>query len=510
PRFRAQLPASINVHVLLDRSISIRESIADVQVTLWIAIVLVILVIFLFLKSFSATFIPALALPVSLIGTCAFMYLFGYSIDNISLLAITLSVGFVVDDAIVMLENIVRHIEEGKKPFEAALIGSKEISFTIISITLSLVAVFIPVLLMGGIVGRVFREFAVVISCAILVSGFVSLTLTPMLCARMLRPVDHNKRPGLISRSIDVFIDGMSNFYKVSLNFVLKFRFLMLLGTIATLFISIQMFKSMPKGFFPVEDTSFLIGASRVAPDASFEVQAEATKKVVAILLEDPAVEYVNSVAGVGGGSNRGFMFVALKPKSVRGPIGPIIGRLRGKASAVPGISAIFRPVQNLNLSGGRPSRSEYQYTLQSSDIAALYEKGPLIEERLKAVSQLRDVDMDLEIANPQVKLEIDREKAAAFGVSAETIRQTLYNHYGSRQISTIYTQAADYAVIMEAGGKFQDDPAALDRIYVRGQGAGNPLVPLGQVVKINRQVGPLTINRQSQQPSVTISFNLA
>ena len=510
PRYRAQVPASININVLIDRSISIRESIADVQVTLAIAIALVILVIFLFLKSLSATFIPTLALPVSLIGTCAFMYLFGYSIDNISLLAITLSVGFVVDDAIVMLENIVRHIEEGKKPFEAALIGSREIGFTIISITLSLVAVFIPVLLMGGIVGRVFREFAVVISCAILVSGFVSLTLTPMLCARMLRPIDHNKRPGMFSRSVDGIIYGMTVFYRVSLNVVLKFRLLMLLGTIATLFISIQMFKQMPKGFFPVEDTGFLIGASKVAPDTSFPVQAEATKKVVAILLQDPAVEYINSVAGVGGGSNRGFMFVALKPKSERGPMGPIIGRLRGKANSVPGISAIFRPVQNLNLTGGRPSRSEYQYTLQSSDIGALYEKGPLMEERLRAVPQLRDVDMDLEIANPQIKLEIDREKAAALGVSAEAIRQTLYNHYGSRQISTIYTQAADYAVIMEASTKFQDDPSVLNRVYVRAQGVNGALVPLGQLVRIKREVGPLTINRQSQQPAVTISFNLA
>ncbi len=510
PRYRAQLPASIDTHVLFDRSISIRESIADVQFTLALAIILVILVIFLFLKSVSATVIPALALPVSLIGTCAFMYLFGYSIDNISLLAITLSVGFVVDDAIVMLENIVRHIEAGEKPFQAALKGSKEIGFTIISITLSLVAVFIPVLLMGGIVGRVFREFAVVISCAILVSGFVSLTLTPMLCARMLRPPEHNKRPGLFSMFSDLLINGMALFYRYSLDLVLKLRFLMLLGTIATLFISIQMFKDMPKGFFPREDTGFLIGSSRVAPDTAFDVQAELTKKVVAILLRDPAVDYVNSVAGIGGGSNRGFMFVALKPKSVRGPIGPVIGRLRGKASSVPGISAIFRPVQNLRLSGGRPSRSEYQYTLQSADIKALFEKGPVMEQRMRAIQQLRDVDMDLEIANPQIKLEIDREKAAAFGISSETIRQTLYNHYGSRQISTIFTQAADYAVIMEASNKFQDDPSVLDRIYVRGQGANTPLVPLGQLVTIKREVGPLTINRQSQQPSVTISFNLA
>ena len=299
----------MNTYVLLDRSISIRESIEDVGVTLAIAIALVILVIFLFLKSLSATFIPALALPVSLIGTCAFMYVFGYSIDNISLLAITLSVGFVVDDAIVMLENIVRHIEEGERPFDAALRGAKEIGFTIISITLSLVAVFIPVLLMGGIVGRVFREFAVVISCAILVSGFVSLTLTPMLCARMLKPIDHHAKPGLFARTVDGVIDAVTAFYRMSLDVVLKFRLIMLLATIATLFVSISMFKSMPKGFFPVEDTGFLIGSSRVAPDVSFEVQAEATKKLVAILLADPAVEYVNAVAGVGGGSNRGIHF---------------------------------------------------------------------------------------------------------------------------------------------------------------------------------------------------------
>lgn len=510
PRYQAQLPASITATPLFDRSVSIRESIADVQFTLALAICLVVLVIFLFLKNVTATIIPSLALPVSLIGTCAFMYLFGYSIDNISLLAITLSVGFVVDDAIVMLENIVRHIEKGEKPFEAALKGSREIGFTIISITLSLVAVFIPVLLMGGIVGRVFREFAVVISCAILVSGFVSLTLTPMLCARLLKPEDKTRRPGLFVRSVDLLLNGMHKFYRISLAFVLKFRFIMLLLTISTILVSVQMFKNIPKGFFPREDTGFLIGASRVAPDTSFAVQAAAMKKVVAILLKDPAIEYINSVAGIGGGSNRGFMFLKLKPKKVRGPLGPILGRLRGKANSVTGISAIFRPVQNLRLSGGRPSRAEYQYTLQSADLKALYDKAPVIEEQLRALPQLRDVNMDLEIANPQLKLEIDREKAAAFNVSAQTIRQTLYNYYGSRQISTIFTQAADYAVIMEANTRFQDDPSVLNRIYVRADGSGGQLIPLGQLVKITREVGPLTINRQSQQPSVTVSFNLS
>ncbi len=327
PRYQAQLPASITTHVMLDRSLSIRESVHDVEFTLLLSIALVVLVIFLFLKSLAATIIPALALPVSLIGTCAFMYLFGYSIDNISLLAITLAVGFVVDDAIVMLENIVRHIEEGEEPFAASIRGAREIGFTIISITLSLVAVFIPVFLMGGVVGRVFREFAVVISCAILVSGFVSLTLTPMLCARLLRPVDHNAKPGLFSRSVDYVLDGITAAYRVSLDVVLKARLLVLLFTIATVFMSVHMFKTMPKGFFPVEDTGFIFGQTRVAPDTSYELQAEFNRRLIDVISKDPAVEYMNSSIGTGGGRNTGSIFLALKPKDVRGEIGPILAR---------------------------------------------------------------------------------------------------------------------------------------------------------------------------------------
>ena len=542
PRLEAQLPPSIEARVIMDRSMSIRESVHDVQFTLMLSIALVVLVIFLFLKTFAATLIPALALPVSLIGTCAFMYLFGYSIDNISLLAITLAVGFVVDDAIVMLENIMRHIENGMRPFEAALKGSREIGFTILSITLALVAVFIPVLLMGGVVGRVFREFAVVISCAILVSGFVSLTLTPMLCARILKPIDHHAKPNRFIRAIDWFIDGMNSAYRVSLDAVLRARLLMLLVTLVTIGLSVVMFMWMPKGFFPTEDTGFLSGSTEVSPDTAFPQQSELNLKVSKILMADPAVDYISSSIGFLGGANQGSVFVALKPKSERGDIQNVIARLRRSTAAVPGINTVFNPVQNFNLSGGRQSRGQYQFTLQSGDLPALYAKGPELLDRMRNLPGLRDVTSDLQIRNPELNIDIDREKAAAYGLTADQIRQALFNTYGSRQISTIFTQIADYQVILLANRRFQDDPSALSRVYIRAQtgfggtaastatttaGAGSsssttavqqpvgnvfaaPIIPLDQVATIRRSVGPLTINRQSLQPAVTLSYNVA
>jgi hydrophobic/amphiphilic exporter-1 (mainly G- bacteria), HAE1 family len=537
PQYQAQLPPSIEARIINDRSISIRESVDDVYHTLAISVVLVILVIFLFLKTFAATIIPTLALPVSLIGTCAFMYAFGYSINNISLLAITLAVGFVVDDAIVMLENIMRHIEEGMKPFEAALKGSREIAFTILSITFSLVAVFIPVLLMGGVVGRVFREFAVVITCAILVSGFVSLTLTPMLCARLLKPSSLHGSNNRFNRSIDWFLDGMLNAYRVTLDWALKFRFAMLIVTLATFVISVWMFITIPKGFFPTEDTGFLSGSTEVAPDTAFPVQAELAQRVMAIVLKDPAVDYVTSSVGSGGASNQGSIFVALKPKSERGDIQNVISRLRRSTTQVPGINTIFVPVQSMNLSGGRQARAAYQFTLQSGDLTSLYEKSPLLLDRMRQLPQLRDVSTDLQVRNPQLVIDIDREKAAAYGITSEQIRAALYNTYGGRQISTIFTQSADYQVILVANKSFQEDPSALSRIYIRanpgavitttasaagggtggaaaagggGSGASNaPIVPLDQVATVRRAVGPLTVNRQSQQPSVTLSYNV-
>ncbi|MFV0280365.1 MAG: efflux RND transporter permease subunit [Rhodoblastus sp.] len=526
PVYQSQLPSSISVSIINDRSKSIRDSIHDVQETLLIAVMLVVLVIFLFLKTLSATVIPTLALPVSIIGSFAFMYMFGYSIDNISLLAVTLAVGFVVDDAIVMLENIVRHVEEGMKPFEAALKGAREIGFTILSITFSLVAVFIPVLFMGGVVGRIFREFAVTISVAILVSGFVSLTLTPMLCARILKPIDHNAKPNAFARSVDYVLDAIHDFYRVTLDWVLKAKFVMLLATFATFGLSAWMYMTIPKGFFPIEDTGFLVGSTESAPDISIGAMSELQLRMINIVRADPAVDYVSSAVGFGGIVNQGRIFVALKPKKQRGDQMAIIGRLRRAASVVPGMTVSFVPIQNFNLNAGRITRSNYQYTLQSSDLPALYASSDRMMARMADLPGLRDVTTDLQIRNPQSFVDIDREKAAVYGISADQIRLALYNAFGAYQASTIYTQATDYQVIVEAGRQFQGDPNQLGRLYIRPANAGAgvsaqqagtaaapqqaALIPLDQIATIRRSVGPLTINRQAQQPAVTLSFNLA
>jgi HAE1 family hydrophobic/amphiphilic exporter-1 len=518
PGYEAQLPPAIETHILSDRSVSIRASVADVQRTLMVSVALVVLVIFLFLKTASATLIPALALPVSLIGTFAMMYLFRYSIDNISLLAITLAVGFVVDDAIVMLENIHRHIEAGMRPFAAALKGAREIGFTILSITLSLVAVFIPVLLMAGVVGRVFREFAVTITVAILVSGFVSLSLTPMLCARLLRPVSHDHREGFFARLSDSAIAAVTRFYGVTLDLVLKARLLVLILTIATAVVTVQMYIAIPKGFFPTEDTSFLRGSTEGPTDTSVEAMADRQKQVAAIMMKDPAVLYVTSAIGFGG-VNQGFLFMAIKSKAERGAQEEVMARLRQAANAVPGITTILQPVQNLNFNGGRPTRALYQYTLQSSDLDALYSKSPEMLAKMQALPGVEDVNTDLKITNPEVMVDIDRPKAAAYGISADDVRTALYSAFGTRQISTIFTQASDYQVILEATRDFQNDPAAIGRIYIRpssavpaaGAGTGAaPIVPLAEVATVRRLVAPLTVNRQSQQPAVTLSFNLS
>jgi HAE1 family hydrophobic/amphiphilic exporter-1 len=508
PHYQAQLPPSVEARVLNDRSVSIRQSIQDVQTTLLISILLVVIVIFVFLKSAAATLIPALALPVSLIGACAFMFVFSYSIDNISLLAVTLSVGFVVDDAIVMLENITRHIENGMKPFEAALKGSREIAFTILSITFSLVAVFIPVLLMSGVVGRVFREFAVTITVAILVSGFVSLTLTPMLCARILSAPKHGKQAGPFSRLSDFFVDSLAWGYRVTLDVVLRFRFVVLILTFVTAYAAFSLYVGVPKGFFPDEDTGFVRGITEAQPDTSFREMSQRQIAVSALIAKDPAVETVTSAVGFGGATNKGFLFVKLKPKGTRDPVYKIMARMRAATAVIPGIRTLMLPVQNLEFTGGRIARAQYQYTLQSSDIDALYSKAPEMERAMAQLPGLRDVNTDLQIANPQTRVEIDRDKAAAFGITTDQIRTALYNAYGTRQISTIFTEADDYEVILEASEDFQNDTSALGRIRVStptGQ-----LVPLDEVATMHRSVGPLQINRQSQQPAVTISFNLA
>jgi HAE1 family hydrophobic/amphiphilic exporter-1 len=510
PALQAQLPPSIQIDITMDRSISIRQSVFDVQETLAIAVVLVILVIFLFLRSASATFIPALAVPISLLGTCATMYLLGFSINNMTLLALTLSVGFVVDDAIVMLENIMRHIENGMRPYEAALKGAREIGFTIVSITFSLIAVFIPVLLMGGIVGRVFREFAVTVAVAIVVSGFVSLTLTPMLCARVLKAHDEHARPNVVLRIFEAMFNQWHRAYEWTLDKVLAAKSVMLVVTFATIGLTVYLYYAVPKGFFPSEDTGFLSGVSEAATDTSFDAMVERQAKLDAIIRADPAVEFLNTTVGAGGPNptaNYGRMFIGLKPKAERDPAQVIIGRLRQKTSQVPGMQTFFQSIQNLNV-GGRISKSQYQYTLQSSDIERLYAIAPQMRDKIAQIPGLLDVTTDLYIKNPELSVEIDREKAAVYGITADQIRNQLFNAFGSRQIGTIFKPSNDYQIILEAQPRFRVDPSDLTKIYLKT--ANNQTIPLDAVAKMVPSVGPLLINHQGQQPAVTISFNLA
>ncbi|AMJ59431.1 efflux RND transporter permease subunit [Bosea sp. PAMC 26642] len=506
--YRAQLPAALDLHVLNDRSIPIREAVEDVEFSLVVAITLVIMVIFLFLKSLAATIIPTLALPISLVGTFAAMYALGYSLDNISLLALTLAVGFVVDDAIVMLENIIRHIEMGKKPFQAALDGSREIGFTILSITISLVAVFIPVFFMGGVVGKVFVEFAGTISAAIIVSGFVSLTLTPMLCARFLKAHDHHKKPNLLERTFEAGFQGMLTAYRVTLDWVLKARLLMLLLTLGTVYVSAQLYTAIPKGFFPTEDTGLLRGATEGPPDTSFEAMAVRQQRVAEIVKADPAVDYLTSNIGGFNATNNGFMFISLKPKEERDKAEVVIARLRRATSEVPGMTAVFQQVQNINLNAGRQSRAQYLYSLQGPDLNQLFAFAPLMQQRLAQIPQLRDANIDLQLRNPQLSIDVDRERAASLGISSDQIRQALGNAFGSRQIATIFTPATDYQVIMEADRAYQQDPAVLSRLLLKASNGLN--VPLEAIATIKPSVGPLAVNRISQQPAVTISFNTA
>jgi len=539
PSYRAQIPAAVNMAVLNDRSISIRESVADVQQTLLISICLVVLVIFLFLRKVSATIIPALAVPISLIATCGAMYAFGFSINNMTLLALTLSVGFVVDDAIVMLENIVRHIEGGMRPFEAALKGSREIGFTIVSITFSLIAVFIPVLLMGGMVGRVFREFAVTIAIAIILSGFVSLTLTPMLCARVLRTHHEGEKQNVVLRIFEAMFAAWLRGYERSLNWVLAHKPIMLVVTAFTLVGTVSLYVIVPKGFFPIEDTGFILATVEGPSEISFKAMFVRQRQIAEIVRADKAVDYVNSTVGTGGPNptnNYGRLFVALKPKKERGESATeVIQRLRRSANAVTGAITYFQAVQNINITG-RISKSEFQYTLQSSDTEALYRIAPEMREKVSKVEGLRDVTTDLYVKNPQMQLDIDREAAAVYGVSIDQIRNELFDCYGNRQVATIYTPSADYQVIEECLKEFQADSSGLSRIFVKTNvvgssggasgavatggapgggvtGNGTPTgtsIPLSAVAKLIPAVGPLQVNHQGQQPAVTISFNLA
>jgi HAE1 family hydrophobic/amphiphilic exporter-1 len=506
PTFRAQLPAAVNLNVVYDRSVAIRESVHDVQFTLLLTVALVVMVIFLFLRNLSATIIPSLAVPLSIIGTFAVMYVLGYSIDIISLMALTLCVGFVVDDAVVMLENIVRHLEMGEPRLQAALNGAREIGFTILSMTLSLAAVFIPVLFMGGVVGRLLNEFAVVIGVAVLVSGLVSLTLTPMLCSRYLRP-PHSGGSRLY-RASERFFDGMLKTYDGSLKWVLRHRRTTMAVLVFTFLLTAYLFAIIPKGFIPTEDNGTVFAFTEAAQDVSFDAMMSLQRSVADVIRQQPYVEQFMSFIGASGSStslNTGRIFVRLKPRSQRPPVEEIIADLRPKFAAISGIRVYPQVLPTIRI-GGQLTKAVYQYTLQDADLQSLYHWAPLLYDRLRGLPGLQDVNTDLQITSPQIVVNIDRDKASALGVTADQIESALGAAYGSRQVSTIYTPSNQYWVILELEPQYQRDPTALERLYVRSS-AGR-LIPLGAVATLTPGVGPLTVQHLGQLPSVTISFN--
>ncbi|MCE5335715.1 MAG: efflux RND transporter permease subunit [Desulfobacteraceae bacterium] len=507
PYFRAQIPESIRLDILYDRSETIRESIQDVKFTLYLSMFLVVLVIFLFLRNVSATIIPSLALPMSIMGTFAVMYLLGYSLNNLSLMALTLCVGFVVDDAIVMLENIFRHLEMGKSKLQAALDGAREISFTILSMTLSLAAVFIPLLFMGGILGRLFKEFAVTIGVAILVSGFVSLTLSPMLCSRFLKTNGKNQTR-LFALSERVF-QAMLHGYERTLGWAIKARRFVLAISIALIFVTLFLFYHIPKDFVPSQDTGQIAVSTEAVQGTSFDAMVKRQLAAVDIVRKDPAVENFMSAAGATGSSptgNSGRMFIHLRPRDQRDHVTDVIQRLRKQVAEIPGMSIYMQNPPTIQI-GGRQTKSQYQYTLQGTDSQDLYKYAPLLEEKLAALPDLQDVTTDLQIKNPEIMVEIDRDKAQSLGISAEQIESTLYNAYGAHQISTIYTSINQYQVILEVLRPFQTDPNMLASLYIRS--SSGKLVPCAGIAKLIHRAGPLTVNHTGQFASVTISFNL-
>jgi HAE1 family hydrophobic/amphiphilic exporter-1 len=508
PLFQQQIPASAQLHILFDRSQSIKESVEDVQFTLYLTLCLVIMVIFLFLRNLSATIIPSLALPMSVIGTFSAMYLLGFSLDNLSLMALTLSVGFVVDDAIVMLENIVRHMEMGKSKLQAAFEGSKEVGFTILSMTLSLAAVFIPILFMGGIVGRLFNEFAVVIGVSILISGFVSLTLTPMLCSRFLKHVDPEKHGRFYKASERVF-DNAVTWYGKTLDVVLYHKALTVGVSALMLLATFYLFAVIPKGFLPSSDTGQIFGFTEAAQGISFDGLRRHQMKVMDVIRHNPNVERFFSTIGSRGftGANQGIVFMRLKPLSERKErVDQIIQDLRPQMAQIPGMLVFLQNPPPIRI-GGQLTKSLYQFTLQSPDFHELYDYAPKLLSKLQQLPDLQDVTSDLQIKNPQVNVDIDRDIASSLGVTAQQVEDALYYAYGSRQISTIFAPNNSYQVIMELEPQYQRDPQALSMLYIRS--SKNELVPLDAVAKLTSGLGPLTVSHVGQLPSVTISFNL-
>ncbi len=503
PQLRAQLPPSVNLDVLYDRSDSIRESVDDVKFTLILSIVLVILVIFLFLRNVSATIIPSLALPLSIMGTFAAMSPLGYTVDNLSLMALTLAVGFVVDDAIVVLENIVRHMEMGQSRFEAALEGGREIAFTVLSMTLSLAAVFIPVLFMGGIVGRLFHEFAVVIMLAILISGFVSLSLTPMLCSRFLKPPSEHHNA--LYRASERMFDAWRDAYGWTLHKVVRHRFITILGTFGTLAATVYLFGIVPKGFIPSQDTGFLQGQTQYPQDASYDAMVASEAKASEFVAKNPNVEHYTTF--VGASTSFGRIAIKLKPRSERKATPEqVIEQLRPQMATIPGAQHFFTNPPLVRI-GGQNSRSLYQVTLQAADLPTLYRASADFERRMHDIPGIEDVNSDLQVASPQVTLDLDRDRASALGITATQVQNALYSSFGARQVSTIYAPNNDYQVIMELLPEFQKDANAMHLIYLRS--STGKLVPLDSVTRPRNTVGPLQITHYGQLPSVTISFNI-
>ena len=507
PGFQSQLPQSVKLSVTNDRSISIREALHDVTLTMLGTIVLVVLVIFLFLRRFVATAIPTLSLPVSLVGAVSLLWAFGYTIDNISLLGLTLAVGLVVDDAIVMLENIMRHVEEGVPPFQAALRGSREVGFTILSISTSLVAVFIPIFFMPGVIGLLFHEFAVIVSLAIIASAFVSLTLVPMLASRFLTDEKHMKPPGSVVRSFERGFDALLGAYSRTLDVALRHRPFVLAVALATFAATAWLFVTIPKGFFPEEDIGQLRVSTEAAEDTSFPAMVQLQERMAAIIRADPNVMTVNSFNGGGGSQNTGRLFINLKPRAERQPMKQVVEALRRKLREVPGISAYMQPIQNLQL-GGRQSKAQYQYILQSVQAGELNEWALKLQEPMRADPMFRDVTSDSQLKGLQASLKIDRDRANTLGVSIDGIRTALYSAFGERQVSTIYTPVDSYQVIMEVAPGAKQDEGAFNNIYVRS--STGALVPLSSFTTVSRTVGPTSINHVGQLQAVTVSFNLA
>jgi hydrophobe/amphiphile efflux-1 (HAE1) family protein len=514
PQLRTWLPPSVHLDVMSNRTITIRSSVRDVELTLLITMALVVMVMFLFLRRFWPTFISSVTMPLALAGTFGVMWLCGYSLDNLSLMALTISTGFVVDDAIVVIENIVRFIEKGDSPMQAALKGARQIGFTVISISLSLVAVFIPLLFMSGLIGRLFHEFAVTLSAAILVSGVVSLTLTPMLCGRFLKGEEPNRRQSAINRVSELGFNAMHKFYERTLKWVLDHEYFMLVATLAVIIATLGLYATVQKGFFPQQDTGQMMGITEAAQDISFEAMKEKQDQVVKTVMADPAVQAVGSFFGGGTGSavNTGRMFISLKPKGWgkddrRDSAYTVIARLRGKLSKIPGAQLFLTANQDIRV-GGRSSKAQFQYALSDQNIDELNAWAPKLVNKLREYPEIKDATSDQQFRGLQETVVIDRDAAARLGIQPQAVDSTLYSAFGQRQVSIIYTQQNQYHVILEVDPQYYLDPSSLDKIYVKSNSGSQ--VPLSTIAHYQLDNTPLSINHQGQFPCVTISFNLA